>query len=104
MPETTPALPEGWAVTTVEITETTTYRVHVAHPAGAARPEIAAVGYDDYSQELHPETVFDHELGVDEIAVGGQSQDGWDWPAWADRRPTHDQVTAILAADGKRAA
>lgn len=98
MTETAPRLPEGWAITTVEITDTTTYRVVVAHPEGASAQAIAAAGYEDLRQEPHPETVFPHEVGEDEVSVDGQLQDTWGHAPWADRRPDHDTVVAILEA------
>lgn len=98
MTEHVPQLPAGWEITTVEITETTTYRIPVAHPQGASARAIAAAGHDDYTQEEHPETVFDHQPGEDEVRVRGEQQDSWGWPAWAARRPDHDAVVAILDA------
>ena len=99
-----PHLPTGWAITTVEITETVTYRVHVAHPHGAAPREIAAVGYRDYATETAPETVFPHDPGGDRIVVRGRDQNlPRGWPGWAEARPDHDTVTAIVqtAAAGR---
>ena len=102
-----PHLPTGWAITSVEVTETTTYRVHVAHPQGATEDDIAAAGYDDYARETAPETVFPHEVGADRIVVRGRDQDPQGWPGWAAERPDHDAVTAILevaTADRQQAA
>lgn len=102
-PPPRPALsivPEGWTATDVKIRETTTYTVTVAHPTGATSAEIAAVGYGDYCLELHPDSVFAHEVGADEITVVGgvQGGDGQDeappWPSWADRRPALTRNTA----------
>lgn len=90
-PPPRPALslvPEGWTVSRVEVRETTTYTVSVAHPLSATRAEVAAVGYDDFSQELHPDIRFRHLVGADEIAVDGELQDGsLPWPSWAEHRP-----------------
>lgn len=98
MTDHVPQLPAGWEITTVEIFETTSYRIPVAHPSGASAQAIAVASYDDYAQQEHPETVFDHQPGEDEVTVRGQLQDIWGWPAWADRRPDHDAVVAILEA------
>jgi hypothetical protein len=104
IPETTPELPEGWEITTVEITESTTFRVAVAHPRDASSRAIAAVGHDDLAQEEHPEAVFPHELGEDSVTARGEDQDTWGWPPWAGSRPGHATVTAILAATSEEAA
>lgn len=81
-------VPEGWTVTDVEVLETTTYTVTVAHPVGATGAEIAAVGYDDYRQALHPEAQFIHVVGADEVTVAGESQESDPpWPSWAAHRP-----------------
>lgn len=95
-PAPRPALsvvPEGWTVTEVEISETTTYKVPVVHPRNVARGEVAAVGYDDYCQAMRPEFVFAHTIGPDEVSVAGEVYDpgpddhGTTWPSWAQRRP-----------------
>lgn len=90
-PAPRPALsvvPEDWTVSDVKIRETTTYTVTVAHPTGATSAEMAAVGYDDYCQALHPDVQFTHEVGADEITVAGELQDqDPPWPSWADHRP-----------------
>lgn len=95
-PAPRPALsvvPEGWTLSTVEISETTTYRIPVAHPRGAAPGEVAAVGYDDYCQAMRPEFVFAHTIGPDEVSVAGHVHDpgptdeSTPWPSWAESRP-----------------
>lgn len=84
---------EGWTVTDVEVREATTYTVTVAHPTGATRAEIAAVGYDDYCQALAPDAVFAHAVGADEVTVTGEVHDqDLPWPPWAGHCP---EVTAV---------
>ena len=95
-----PSLPDGWEITPVRITDSTTYELPVAHPRGASAQAIAAAGYRDYSQEEHPATVFIHEPHEDAITVAGERQDPWGRPAWDDRRPDHDAVVAVLEATG----
>lgn len=65
-------LPAGWAVTTVQITETTTYDVLVAHPPGATAAAIAAAGYEDYTDTAHPDRTFPAVPGEDEISIEGR--------------------------------
>lgn len=95
-PAPRPALsvvPEGWTLSTVEISETTTYRIPVVHPRGAAPGEVAAVGYDDYCQAMRPEFVFAHTIGPDEVSVAGHvhestpTSESTPRPSWAARRP-----------------
>lgn len=97
---------EGWTTTDVQVHESTTYTVPVVHPVGASAAEIAAVGYDDYCQALHPDAVFAHTAGPDEVTVAaipqdsGQDNDGV-WPRWAAQRPDHQPDPEPSPAPGE---
>lgn len=93
---------EGWTTTDVQVHESTTYTVPVMHPVGAGAAEIAAVGYDDYCQALHPDALFAHTVGPDEVTVAGAPQDDDPvWPRWAAQRPDHqpDPERSAAAAE-----
>lgn len=91
--------PEGWTTTDVQVHETTTYTVPIIHPVAASAAEIAAVGYDDYCQALHPDAAFAHTVGPDEVTVAGTAQNSDSpWPRWAAQRPGHPPVAESAPA------